>query len=109
MKKPFCIRLDYIAQEKVKAFADRHGMKPTAAALFLLLNGIKTMEELTSSDERFDELEAKLKLMQQANFRALIYLTTQSPKDVVRFEAATQIAEKNVQEIFEHGKGGNHD
>ena len=100
MKKPFCIRLDYSAQEQVKQFAETNGMKQTAAAHFLLLFGIKAIGEVVSIEQKFERIESLLAKMQKSDYRALVYLVSASSSDQARLDSATRLAEKNVQEIF---------
>ena len=102
--KKFSIRAPESTFEAAENFAKSCGISRNAAIGILLKLGIQHLNQSDANNERIDQLEtrleARLKGMQKANYKALVYLSTATPLDQPRQDRADSIAINNVTEIF---------
>jgi hypothetical protein len=102
--KKFSIRAPESTFEAAEEFAKTCGISRNAAIGILLKLGIQYLHQSDAHTERIDQLEARLeanlKGMQKANYKALVYLSTAAALDQPRQARAEASAIQNVTEIF---------
>lgn len=103
-KARIAITLDEQALEKMEAFAKANGMSRSGAINLHVKLAVDFMGREDTALTRIgmleSQLKAHLKAMQQANYKALVYLVRATPIDKPRYEQAEASAVKNVSEIF---------
>lgn len=110
------VRLDDETVAEMDNFGAVHKMSRAASVEFFTKLGVREFSKIERQDalneqteSKFIRIETLLKAMQKSNYRALVYLTTATAKDQTRFDSANQVADKNVQEIFENEREAGHD